>query len=90
VKYHIYVEDIFLDDLIRQEGPLSEIVLEDGFIEEKTIYAENIDEAVKAAQEWAAALSSEVSSYVTVVVEELETGEHRRLEVWVKGDETAS
>jgi len=36
------------------------------------------------AREWAEDFSSDVVDHVTVIVEEIETGQHRRLEVFVR------
>ena len=82
MKYHIYIEDSIVDDLVELDGspcgPLSESVLHAGYPEEKTIEAANIDEAVKTAREWTATLTSDMPDYVTVIVEDLATGQHRR------------
>jgi hypothetical protein len=47
------------------------------------IDAANIEDAIRMAHERAAGLSSEVPDYVTVIVEELETGQHHQFQVWV-------
>ena len=83
MKYHIYIEDSIVPDIEKLEGPLSAGVIHAGFVEEKTIEAENIEEAVKMAREWAEDFSSDVVDHVTVIVEEIETGQHRRLEVFI-------
>jgi ABC-type sulfate transport system substrate-binding protein len=92
MRYRIYIEDSTVDDLAKLEGPTSDATILAGYLEEKTIDAENIEEAIKVAREWAARLSSDVVDYVNVIVEELETGQHRQVQVWVQlnGNETES
>jgi ABC-type sulfate transport system substrate-binding protein len=87
MRYHIYIEDSTVDDLTELEGPTSDAVILAGYLEEKTIDAENIEEAIKMAREWAKRLSSDVVDYVNVIVEELETGQHRQVQVWVQLNE---
>jgi hypothetical protein len=89
MQYRAYIEDSTVDDLIELEGPDSQVVLEAGYLEEKTIEADGIEQALKIAREWAAGLRSDISDYVTVIVEGSEPGEHRRLQVpvWADGNE---
>jgi hypothetical protein len=86
MQYRAYIEDSTVDDLIELEGPDSQVVLEAGYLEEKTIEADDIEEALKIASEWAAGLRSDVVDYVTIIVEGTEPGEHRRLQVLVRSD----
>jgi hypothetical protein len=87
MKYRIYIEDSTVEDLVELEGETSPLVIEAGSLEEKAIEADNIEKAVQIAHDWAADFSSHVPDWVTVIVEELETGRHRRFKVWVRHDE---
>jgi hypothetical protein len=87
MKYQIYIEDSVVEDMVKLEGDASYGVIHAGYLEEKAIEADSIEEAVKIAHDWAADFSSDVPDYVVLIVEELETGQHRRFEVWVRHDE---
>jgi hypothetical protein len=87
MEYNVYIEDSIVGDIARLDGPLSSGAIHAGFLEEKTIEADDIGAAVKMAHEWAEEFSSDVPDYVTVIVEEIETGQHRHLEVWVRTDQ---
>jgi hypothetical protein len=87
MKYRIYIEDSVVDDLVKIDGDTSYGVIHAGYLEEKEIETDNIEEAVKIAHAWAADFSSDVPDYGVVIVEEVETGQHRRFEVWVRHDE---
>jgi hypothetical protein len=69
----IYVEDSAVEDLAELEG---DSPLEAGYLEKKAIEADNIEKVVQIAHDWAAALSSDVPDWVTVIVEEIGTGQH--------------
>jgi len=70
MRYHLYIEDSTVDDLIELEGPDSQTVLDAGYLEEKTIEADDIEEALKIAREWAvsqrAAVFTEIETLVCV------------------------
>ena len=85
MKYRIYIEASVVEDMVKLEGDTSYGVIHAGYPEEKAIEADNIEEAAKIAHDWAADLSSDVPDYVVVI--EVETGQHRRFEVWVRHDE---
>jgi hypothetical protein len=69
----IYVEDSAVEDLAELEG---DSPFEAGYLEKKAIEADNIEKVVQIAHDWAAALSSDVPDWVTVIVEEIGTSQH--------------
>jgi hypothetical protein len=81
MKYHIYIEDEVAGDIAQREDPTSEGV---GYLVQDTFEAENIQEATKIAKEWTAKrILSRPRDPVMVIIEEIETGQHRHLNVQI-------
>jgi hypothetical protein len=77
MKYHICIEAEAAGAIAEREDPTSESV---GYLVEDTFEADNIEEATKIAKEWTAKrILSLPRDAVTVIIEEIETGQHHQL-----------
>jgi hypothetical protein len=77
MKYHICIETEAAGAIAEREDPTSESV---GYLVEDTFEADNIEEATKIAKEWTAKrILSLPRDAVTVIIEEIETGQHHQL-----------
>jgi hypothetical protein len=79
MKYHICIEAEAAGAIAERENPTSESV---GYLVEDTFEAENVEEATKIAKEWTSQrILSRPRDPVTVIIEEMETGQLRHLNV---------